>query len=416
MMTRLVRTHGSRIALLSMALAVAAIFAGTGCSKKQRRAAPPAVPVLAAPAIAMDVPVTLSEIGTIEAYNSVAIIARVGGQLIRVAFTEGQDVNKGDLLFQIDPGPYEAALAQAQADLERDQAKLVNAQSDVARYKDLAQKDYITQQQYEAAISDAAAAKATVEADQGAVDAARLNLGYCTIRAPIAGRTGNLLAQQGTMVKENGDPLVTINQIVPVYVSFTILEERLADVRQYSQRDPLIVTARPSADSTHVYQGKLTFINNAVDESTGTILLKATFPNEDRALWPGQFARVDVVLTTEPNAVVIPAAAVQTSQQGDYVYVVKADGTAELRNVVQGTKVDDRVVIQKGVQVGEEVVTDGQLRLTPGAKVAIKTGLLPGAGGPSQGPGSQGPGSQGPGSQGSGSRQAPGPAPGSTGR
>jgi len=367
-----------RITVLFLLLA-ASIALTNGCSNsKDQRKAPPAVPVMAQNAVSMDVPVTLSAIGTVEAYNTVSITARVGGQLLRVEFGEGQDVAAGDVLFQIDPDPYQAALEQAQANLERDKAKQANAEADLARYTDLVKKDYVTKEEYDAIVSTAAAAKATVDADDAAVRSARLNLDYCTIRSPIAGRTGNLIVKQGNIIAANGaEPLVTINQIVPIYASFTIPEEQLPDVRRYSQRGPLAVRAYPPADSANAYEGKLTFIDNGVDERTGTILLKATFPNVNRALWPGQFVRVALVLTRQHAATVVPSAAVQRSQQGDYLYVVRPDSTVDLRSVVQGTKLDDKVVIMSGVQAGEKVVTDGQLRLMPGSKVTIKTGLIP---------------------------------------
>jgi len=307
------------------------------------------------------------------------VTARVGGQLLAVEFDEGRDVEKGEVLFRIDPAPYKAALDQALANLERDKAKQGEADADAARYAELVKKDYVTKQEYDSYVSTAAAAKATVQADEAALQNARLNLDYCTIRAPIGGRAGNLLVNEGNIITANApSPLVTINQIAPIYVSFTIPEQQLAGVRRYSRRGTLAVRAFPASDSADVHTGKLTFIDNAVDEQTGTIMLKATFPNADRAFWPGQFVHVDLVLTKQLHATVVPASAVQASQQGDYVYVLGPDDTAELRPVVQGTRLDDRVVIESGVKPGERVVTDGQLRITPGAKVTIKSGLEPG--------------------------------------
>jgi multidrug efflux system membrane fusion protein len=366
-------------AWLAVALAIVP-FSGCSKGKDARQQGRPPVPVLAAQAVSMNVPVRLSEIGSVEPYIAVSVVPRVGGQIEKIAFREGQDVHEGDMLFLIDPAPYEAQLAAAQANLARDRAKLANAISDQTRYADLVQKDYVTQQAYDAMVSTAEAARATVDADSADVVSARLNVQYCTIRAPIEGRTGNVLVQQGNVVKANDVPLVTINQITPVYVSFTIPESRLAEVRRYSEGGSLVVTATLPSDSTQAYEGKLTFLNNTVDDQTGTILLKATFPNQDHALWPGQFARVDLVLKEETGVTVVPASAVQPSQQGDFIFVVKPDSTVEMRSVVQGENTDGRVVISKGVEPGETVVTDGQLRLIPGAKVAIKSGLVPPAG------------------------------------
>lgn len=374
------RSKAMKLTMLLVCAGAAAVTMLTGCAnEKNQRTGPPPVPVLAEDAVTADVPIRVRTIGTVEAFNAVSVTARVSGQILRVGFSEGQDVRAGDVIFQIDPAPYQAALDQAQANLERDQARLANAEADVVRYTDLVRGGYVTKQEYDAIVSTAAAAKATVRADQAGVTSARLGLDYCTVRAPIAGRSGNLLVKQGNMVTANSAvSLVTINQVAPIYVRFTIPEQQLSDVRRYSQIGTLAVEASLPGDSAAVYYGKLTFIDNAVDEPTGTILLKAIFANENQALWPGQFVEVGLVLTTLTNATVVPAAAIQTSQQGEYVYVVRPDGTAEQRSVVQGTKLDDRVVVLKGVEPGEKVVTDGQLRLTPGARVAIKSGLTPG--------------------------------------
>jgi multidrug efflux system membrane fusion protein len=362
-----------------MVVAAAAVMLFAGCSKdRSQRAGPPAVPVLADVAVSMDVPVKLGAIGTVEALNSVAVTAQASGRVLEVAFAEGQDVNEGYVLFQIDPAPYRAALDEARANLKRDQARLDNAEADVARYTDLVEKDYVTKQEYDLVVSTAASAKATVEADEAAVQSDSVDLDHCTIRAPIAGRTGNLLVKRGNVVGAGSQAaMVTINQIAPIYVRFAIPEQQLPDVRRYSDQGPLSVQAFLPSDTSRVYTGKLTFIDNTVDAETGTVLLKATFPNEDRALWPGQFVQVELVLAIQANATVVPSVAVQMSQQGEYIYVIRADDTAEQRPVVRGAKLDDKVVITSGVEAGERVVTDGQLRLTPGAKVAIKSGLAP---------------------------------------
>jgi membrane fusion protein, multidrug efflux system len=369
----------TRATVLVVISAAAIAIVAAGCSsEKSQRGGPPAVPVLAGDALTADVPVIVRTIGTVEPLNSVSVTSRVSGQILRVGFREGQDVQAGAVLFEIDPAQYQAALDQAEANLERDQAKLTSAEADVVRYTDLFKGGYVTQQEYDSVVATGAAAKATVAADRAAVTSARLALDYCTVRAPIAGRTGNLLVKQGNMVAAaSGATLVTINQIAPIYVRFSLPEQRLAEVLRYSQAGALAVEASLPVDSAGVYEGELTFIDNTVDAATGTVLLKATFPNEAHALWPGQFVQVALVLTTLKGVTVIPASAVQTSQQGDYVYVIKPDGTAEQRSVVQGEKMDDTVVILKGVASGEKVVTDGQLRLTPGAKIAIKSSLAP---------------------------------------
>ena len=361
-------------------LVTGALLMGAGgcATKKSGHTAVPAAPVIAEEAVSMDVPVELRQIGTVEALNTVSVTARVGGQLVKVGFNEGQNVKKGELLFQIDPAPFRAALAQAQANLERDKAAFANANADAARYYGLVQKDYVTKQSYDAAVSAAAETKAMVDADSAAMETARLNLAYCTITAPIAGRTGPILVKQGNLVVANSaSPLVTINQIEPINVSFTIPEDRLGEVRARRHDSDLPVSAYQPADSSRVFQGKLTFIDNAVDPATGTILLKATFANSDRALWPGLYVKVALELAKLHNATMVPAAAVQTSQQGDFVYVVATGDTAQMRQVVQGTAFGRWVVIEKGVLPGERVVTDGQLGVRQGIKVTVKPGLAP---------------------------------------
>lgn len=357
--------------------ALIAALAGpqAGCGKKK---APPApgVPVLAADAVSMDVPVKIASIGTVQASNTVAITARVTGQLLTVGFREGEDVAKGAILFQIDPAPYKAAFDKAVADLETDRAKKVDADAELVRYAQLVNEALVTQEQYGSIAAAAEAADATVKADSADVEAARLNLEYCTIRSPISGRTGSILVKPGNMVNAGSDnPLVTINQITPIQVSFTIPEQRLPDVRRYASEGTRKVSAVFPSDTTKTIDGDLTFIDNTVDTQTGTIQLKATFPNEDRVLWPGEFVQIKLTLTELKGATVIPKSAVETSQQGQYVYVIKPDETVEMRPVTVGVNLDDKVSIDKGLQSGEKVVTDGQMRLRPGSKVAIKSGL-----------------------------------------
>jgi len=336
------------------------------------------VPVLAATAVAKDIPVQLEAIGSVEAINTVSIRARVGGELMAVHFREGQEVARGNRLFSLDPRPFQAALDQAQATLARDRARQVSAEADARRYGELVEKDYVTRQQYDQVVADAAAMQATVEADEAAVRNARLDLDYATIRAPIAGRTGSLLVQQGNLIKANADnPMLVIHQLSPIYVSFAVPAQNLPEILRRSAAQPLSVSAwTPDGQDTPV-AGSLTFIDNQVDEATATIRLKATFDNRDRRLWPGQFVRVRLELAMRHGAVVIPAQAVQTGQQGDVVFTIGHDLSAEVRPVVVGLHLDGDVVIEKGIQAGERVVTDGQLRLAAGAKVEIKEQLRP---------------------------------------
>jgi membrane fusion protein, multidrug efflux system len=364
--------------LAAFVLIATAAILQSGCTKKNGgpRVAP-ALPVMVTEAALMDVPIELREIGAVEAYNTVSVTARVGGQLLKVGFREGDDVKEGAVLFRIDPRPFETALAQAEANLDRDRATQINAEADAARYENLVQKDYVTKQQYDFAVSTVAETKATVKADSALINNARLNLDFCIIRAPISARTGNLLVKEGNLITANSpNPLVTLNQVAPIYVSFAIPEQYLADVRSSMAGKQLAVWAYLPSDSTKVYEGKLTFIDNTVDRTTGTILMKGTFPNVNRALWPGQTVQVGLILGKQLSATVVPKEAVQSSQNGNYVYVVAAGDSAQLRPVIKGTEFADKVVISKGVSPGERIVTDGQMMLTSGIKVNIRSSLV----------------------------------------
>jgi membrane fusion protein, multidrug efflux system len=355
--------------LLTMGLAV---FMLAGCSgNAENNHVPQAAPVTVNIALKKDVPVVLKAIGTVEPHNTVSVRARVAGEITRIAFKEGQDVSQGDLLFTIDPRPYQAALDGALADLDRDKAKLKSATEDVRRYAELVKKDYVTSQAYDQAIANADALKATVAADRAAVQSARVNLDYCTVRTPITGRTGSLLVKLGNVIKAEDQPVVTINQIMPINVSFSVPEEYLADIQRYAADGTLDVEAAFPDGKEPNFRGELSFINNTVDGTTGTILLKATFPNPDKALWPGQFVNVILRLVASRSAVVVPSQAIQRGQQGDYVFVVKPDLSVESRAVELGQRLGEETVIRKGIEAGERVVTDGQLRLFPGAKVAL---------------------------------------------
>jgi membrane fusion protein, multidrug efflux system len=360
--TVIIISHLSLILILSILPA---------CSKT-KQGPPKTVPVVAGSADQKNIPLQLKVIGNVEAYNAVSIKPLVGGEVQGVYFREGQDVKKGDLLFKIDPRPYVAALRQAEAALARDLAQAKNAEEQAKRYAVLVQKEYVSKDQYDQLRANADALAAAVEADRANVENSRLQLEYCTIASPINGRAGSVLVNNGNVIKANDIAMTTINQIVPTYVTFTIPEQNLSDIKKYTAMKELKVEAIIPGDEKRPARGELTFIDNAVDKTTGTIKLKGTFDNNDRRLWPGQFVDVILTLTTEPNRVVVPTSAVQTGQQGQYVYVIKDDMTAELRVVTPGRTYEDWTLIDKGVAAGEKVVTDGQLRLVPGAKVEIK--------------------------------------------
>ena len=357
----------------SLALLLTALVSLPACSGGKEPPQPPAVPVVVAEASQKTVPVQVRTIGSVEPYATVSVKARVGGELQKVNFREGQDVNKGDLLFVIDPRTWEAALKEAQARLARDKALANKARADARRYAELVQKEFVSREQHEQAQATAEALQATVDADEKAVESARLQVSYCFIHAPLTGRTGNLLADQGNLIKADADKaMVVINQVQPIYVSFSVPEQYLPDIKKYMAAGKIKVEAIITNDEKQPAEGILTFINNTVDIATGTILLKATFDNRDKSLWPGQFVNTVMTLTTEPNMVVVPSQAIQTGQSGQFVFVINPDLTAQTRPVVVGRSMDGEVVVKQGVKAGEIVVTDGQLRLVPGAKVEIK--------------------------------------------
>lgn len=345
----------------------------TSCSSEKPRqpARNFSAPVTVATVVQKTVPVQINAIGAVEAYSTVSIKARVDGELMRVYFSEGQFVSKGDLLFSIDPQPYKTALETAQANLAKDTALSRKADNDVVRYAGLIKEELVSKDDYEKALANAEALKATLEADRAAVESARLELDYCSIFSPVSGRTGGLLADQGNLIKANDSALVIINQVQPVYASFSVPEQNLAEIKKYMAVGKLRVEARASDEDGSTAEGMLTFIDNEVDSATGKIRLKATFPNKGMDLWPGQFVNVVLVLTEHPDVTVVPSQAVQTGQQGQFVFVVK-DDSAELRPVRTGITYGDMTVIEQGLRNQEVVVTDGQMRLMPGAKVEIK--------------------------------------------
>ena len=368
----LVGGKGMKIPWRILGLLLLTLFA-SACSngKAKNSIAPP--PVIVGLAKKKTVPVELRAIGNVQAFSTVMVKSRVGGELVRVHFIEGQDVKKGDLLFTIDPRPYEAAFKETEANLQRDLARAKNAAEDARRYESLIQRKVVSTQQYEKIRSDADALEATVLADKAAVENAKIQLDYCSIRSPIDGRTGSLSVKQGNIIKADDITLVVINQITPIDVSFSVPEQFLPEIQKQMASKKLQVEVSSPQSDERPEKGTITFVDNAVDTSTGTIRLKGAFANRERKLWPGQFVNVVLTLTEEPNVIVVPSQAVQTGQEGLYVFVVKPDLTVESRPVVAGRTVNSETVVQKGLQADERVVTDGQLRLYPGAKVEIKT-------------------------------------------
>lgn len=336
----------------------------------------PAVPVLVASVFTKDVPFQISSVGNVEAYSTVAVKSRVSGELVGVHFQEGQEVKEGDLLFTIDKAPYEVALKEAQARLERDQALARKARDDVRRNMPLAEKDIVSRQALDQYVSAAEAAEALVKADQAAVENLQLQLGYCSIRSPISGRTGSLLIQKGNLVKGNDEnkSLLTVHQLEPIYVAFAVPEKYLGEVNRRTKEGKMEVQVYTPENpgSAEPITGVVSFMNNTVEQSTATIRLKATFQNRDRRLWPGQTINALLTLGVQPKAVVVPSQAIQSGQSGSYAFVVKQDQTAELRLVSVSRSTNGETVIEKGLSPGETVVTDGQLLLTSGARVSIK--------------------------------------------
>ena len=368
--------RGSVLSALGAAVFLASL-AGTGCRGQQTAGyGQQTVPVLVAKAEQKTVATRLHAIGRVEAYSTVNIKAQLDGVITEVHFKEGQDVKRGDLLFVIDPRPFEAALLQAQANLARDQAKEAQSTADESRYSYLLKQKVGSQQQYDQAHATAAADKAAVAADEAEVQTAKLNLAYTTIRAPIDGRTGNLLVHQGNLVKNNADaPMVVINQITPVYVDFSVPEQNLSDVRQGMARRTLPVEVSIPGQQDVLEKGELSFIDNSVHMKTGTIELKGLFSNQDGKLWPGQFVDANLILNQRPGTVVVPSQAIQTGADGSYVFVVDHEMKVQSRPVVVGSSDDGQTVVERGLASGETVVTDGQLRLVPGAHVSIKSGI-----------------------------------------
>ncbi|MCL5097983.1 MAG: efflux RND transporter periplasmic adaptor subunit [Candidatus Omnitrophica bacterium] len=360
------------VALAALAGAITSCSRSPGASAQSRAAGQtPAVPVTAVVVAQQNVPVVLPAIGNARAYASVSIKARVDGQLARVDFKQGDEVKKGDVIFQLDPRPFQAALDQANGVLARDTASLQNAETDMKRTDELADTKAVSATEVDANRAKVASLRATVASDKAAVESASLQLSFCTITSPVDGRVGLLLVDEGNMVKNNDTILAVVNQIRPIYVDFAVPEQSLLEVREATAGGHLRVEASIPRHPDRRATGELEVINNQVDASTGTLLLRAIFPNEDELLWPGQFVNVSLTLATETNAVVVPSDTIQLSQDGKYLFVVKADDTVDFRSVETGITYEQSTVIKKGLQPGERIVTSGQLRLVPGAKVKI---------------------------------------------
>ena len=334
----------------------------------------PAVPVTATSAQQKAVPLDVTAIGTVIAASTVAVRAQITGELMTVNFKEGDEVEQGQVLFTLDKRPFEAALAQAEAQLQKDVAQAANAKAQAVRYQDLAQRGIATREQVDQMTTQAAALDATVAADKANVQSAKVQLDYATIEAPISGRTGLLVVHKGNLVRANDTaPIVSINRITPVYVTFAVPESMLPQFKRYMAAGTIRVEAKAPNDDGPPSIGKIDFIDIAVDATSGTIKVKGTFPNTDRRLTPGQFVNVNVTLTTDPHATVVPTIAVQSGQQGNFVYVIKDDKTVEMRPVTIARTHGDDSIVASGVKPGESIVTDGQLRLVPGSRVSIKS-------------------------------------------
>ncbi len=333
----------------------------------------PAVPVLVASAVQKSIPVQLESVGSVEAYSTVSIRTQVTGVVTQVHFKEGQDVKQGDLLFTIDTRPFEAALKQAEANLGKDMAILANAREQARRYAELVKKQYVSVEQYDQIKTNADSLEAVVEADKAAVENAKVSLSYCRLFSPVTGRTGSLLVNEGNLVRTNdATALVTINQISPIYVTFAVPEQSLPEIKKRLAAGKLRVQALSPQGPARPEDGDLSFVDNTVDRTTGTIKLKGTFANRDRTLWPGQFVKAVLKLSDQADAVVVPSQAVQMGQEGQYVFVLRGDSGVDVRRVVVSRTLEGDSVVEKGLKPGEKVVTDGQFLLGPGSKVQVK--------------------------------------------
>jgi multidrug efflux system membrane fusion protein len=357
-----------------MALRLGA-FAALACGCAKQQAAPPARPatrVTVAKVTQKTMPVEVTAVGNVEAISTISIRAQVAGEVQNIHFKEGDFVKKGQVLLTIDPRPYEAALAQAKAALARDKATGTYNRAQAQRYKTLFDQGVVPAEQVDSFTSAADASDATVNADEAAVKTAELNLEYCTIESPIDGRTGTVMVKAGNLVKVADVPIVVINQVNPIYVNFTVPQQYWPDIKQDVERRALHVTVTIPQDSGRPAEGTLTFVDNVVDPTTGTIHLRGTFENSQNRLWPGLYVGVLLTLSQQLKATVVPAHSIITTQESSYVYVVKANDIVEQRTVVPNRTIENDTVVDKGLQPGEVIVTDGQVNLVPGAKIEVK--------------------------------------------
>jgi len=373
------RAIGAAVILALAAIVVIwRLNVGTEVPVAAAQTATPGVPVTAGTVAAQDVPVFLNGIGTVQAYNMVAIKSRVDGQIVKVDFKEGQDVKEGEPLLQVDPRPFQAALEQAQANSQKDEAQLVGAQLDLDRYEKLIGSGWQTRQSYDQQKATVGQLQASIKGDEAQINTAKLNLSYADIRSPIDGRLGARLVDKGNLVHANDNtPLVMITEVKPIFVSFTLPQDNFDDLRESQNKAPLAVHAYSGDGKKQLAEGKLTLIDNAIDQATGTIHLKARFDNEDERLWPGEFVSLRVILSTRRDVATVPSQTVQDGPDGHYAYIIKPDNTVERRAVDVASIQDGIAVVTKGLTPGERVVVDGQYRLTNGARVTPQTPSTP---------------------------------------
>ncbi len=352
-------------------LLLAAALSLYDCSPKKNPRPEPPVPVTTALAVRKTIPVQIEAVGTVEAFRTIAVKSRITESITKVLFREGQDVKKGDLLVLLDCRAKEAALAQSKANLARDRAQERYAKEQSRRYSELIRKDYVARDQYDQIRANAESMSATVKADEAAVEDNRLQVRHCSISSPIDGRIGKINVDEGNIVSADSTEIAVIHQITPIEVSFSVPEKVLSEIKKHYPKENLIVEASIPGNAAPE-RGELTFVDNAIDKTTGTITLKGTFANREKRLWPGQYVDVVLNLTTEPDAILVPSESIEQGPDGRYVYVVKRDLTVEMRPVAVGRAYEGNAVIVKGIREGEQVVTDGQLRLTPGARISVK--------------------------------------------